>query len=80
MSQHSDAVKKLPEIKKSEVALSREEKLEKFLDLMDDIEMVGEYAVIKFNTPIIVASEGNIALIAKDNLLIKTVDGALHLN
>ena len=79
-SEFSEAAKALPEIKQSSVTVSREEKLAKFLDIIDDIEYTGEYAIMKFNAPVIIASEGNIAVVAKNSMTLKTVDGVLNLN
>lgn len=80
LNEYSEAVKNLPEIKKSTDILTREEKLDKLLSIFDGIEEINGYTVIKFNKKVIVASDNDIALVSKKNILFKTIDGALFLN
>jgi hypothetical protein len=80
LNEYSEAVKNLPEIKKSTDILTREEKLDKLLSIFDGIEEINGYTVIKFNKKVIIASDNDIALVSKKNILFKTVDGALFLN
>ena len=78
----SAAALALPKIEISNelIPLSKEEKLDKLLDIISDIEVVGDYAVIKFNTSVLIASPDKVAVVAKTEMVLKTVEGALHLN
>lgn len=78
--ERSEAAKSLPTIEPSKELVTKQAKLDKLLDLIDDITMEGEYAVLKFNNPVIIASPGNVALVAGESLIIKSVEGAIHLN
>jgi hypothetical protein len=80
LKEYSDAVKNLPEIKKSTDILTREEKLDQLLSIFDGIEEINGYTIIKFNKKVIIASDNDIALVSKKNIMFKTIDGALFLN
>jgi hypothetical protein len=76
----SAASQQLPVVKLSAEILTKEEKLDKLLDLINDIDYEGDYAILKFNTPVIIASPGDVALVAGKSLIMKTIDGVIHLN
>jgi hypothetical protein len=80
LKEYSEAVKNLPEIKKSTDVLTREEKLDQLLSIFDGIEEINGYTIIKFNKKVIIASDNDIALVSKKNIMFKTIDGALFLN
>jgi hypothetical protein len=80
LKEYSEAVKNLPEIKKSTDILTREEKLDQLLSIFDGIEEINGYTIIKFNKKVIIASDNDIALVSKKNIMFKTIDGALFLN
>jgi hypothetical protein len=80
LNEYSEAVKNLPEIKKSTDILTREEKLDQLLSIFDGIEEINGYTIIKFNKKVIIASDNDIALVSKKNIMFKTIDGALFLN
>ena len=80
-TEYSEAVKNLPDIRTtSDVVLSRDEKLDMLLSVFDGIEEINGYTVLKFNKKVIIASDGDIALVTRKNVMIKTIDGAIYLN
>ena len=79
-TEYSDVCKNLPDIKMSTVPMSREEKLDQLLSIFDGIEEINGYTVIKFNKKVIIASDGDLAIVSRKNVMLKTIDGAVFLN
>jgi hypothetical protein len=78
--EYSDICKNLPDIKMSTVPMSREEKLDQLLSIFDGIEEINGYTVIKFNKKVIIASNSDLAIVSRKNIMLKTIDGAVFLN